>query len=292
MNAFLYGIAVTLFVLLGTFAWYWHRKAHAVSRKGKTLLQEIVSLLIHDLRGPLDNIQKMSELMLSSSSMTEERRKQYTGLIHDSSSAMLVLINNISDAAKLGAGTLVIKKMEGNLLQLIRDRISFFSLAVKNAGLTMRSSFGNEIPEAISFDSRVVSDTINILFSNAIKFNEPGGNIVLHVFRHRKGKDLVEEAKQSNIEWYPPTYSEGSEHDTDAVVIAVTHSDIGIPIETLPLLFKKYEKMGEAFLGKVKQAHGISLLVAKHLVRHAGGIIGAGSEENKGTTFFFTIPFS
>lgn len=291
MMSFLYGIAGTLFFLIAAFGWYWYKKAHNISKKGKTVLQELVSLLVHDLRGPLDNIQKMSELMMSSSSMTEERRKQYTGLIHDSSSAMLVLINNISDAAKLGAGTLLIKKFNGDLIQLVKDRISFFSLAIKNAGLTIRSSFADDIPESISFDSRVVSDTINILLSNAVKFNEPGGRIIIHVFRHARGGDIVEEARRNNVEWYPPTYSEKNGDDPDAIVVAITHNDVGIPTETLPLLFKKYDKMGETFLEKIKRAHGISLLVAKHLVRHAGGIIGAGSQENKGTTFYFTVPF-
>lgn len=290
MIFFFYGLAGTACVLLTAFGWYWYKKAHSISRKGKTVLQELVSLLVHDLRGPLDNIQKMSELMLSSSSMTEERRKQYTALIHDSSSAMLVLINNISDAAKLGAGTLVIKKTEGNLVQLIKDRISFFSLAIKNADLTIQASFGENIPKSTVFDSRVVSDTVNILLSNAIKFNEPGGKIDIHIFCHTKGGDIVQEAKKNNVDWYPPTYSEGNGNDADSVIVAITHSDVGIPTETLPLLFKKYDKMGETFLEKVKRAHGISLLVAKHLVRHAGGIIGAGSQENKGTTFYFTVP--
>ncbi|PIR69912.1 MAG: hypothetical protein COU47_00560 [Candidatus Niyogibacteria bacterium CG10_big_fil_rev_8_21_14_0_10_46_36] len=290
MDFFVYGILIACIILLVISAWYWRRKASAVSERSKKVLQELVSLLVHDLRGPLDNVQKMSELMLSSRTMTEERKTQYTGLIHDSALAMLVLINNISDAAKLGAGTLVVKKIDGDITQLIKDRLSFFSLAIKNAGLTVRMSFGKEVPASIAFDGRVVSDTINILLSNAIKFNEPGGKIVLNVFRHTKGGDITKEAKRNNITWYPPTYSEGGE-DADAVVVVITHSDVGIPTETLPLLFKKYEGMGETFLEKIKRAHGISLLIARHLVRHTGGTIGAGSEENKGTTFFFTVPF-
>lgn len=291
--AFLNGVILVASILLavGSF-FYWRKKAQGIERKDKNILQDFVSLLVHDLRGPLDNIQKMSELMLSSATMSEDRRHEYTGLIHDSASSMLVLINNISDAAKLGAGNLVVKKMEGNIIQFVKDRVSFFSLSVKNAGLTISASFGENIPGSLSFDSRIVSDTVNILLSNAIKFNQPRGSITVDVFRHTQGDSLAREAKENKIIWFPPVYHESKKADTDSVVIAITHNDIGIPEKTLPLLFTKYDDMGETFLEKIKQAHGISLFIAKHLVLHAGGSIGAGSKEGTGTTFYFTVPLS
>lgn len=255
-------------------------------------MQETVSLLVHDLRSPLDNIQKISELLLSSSHpLNDDKRLEYMKMIHDSASSMLVLINNISDAVKLAAGRLVFKETRGNIVQFIHDRINFFSLTAAHAGISFRSSFDPSIPEFLDFDARIVSDAFNVLFSNAIKFNYPGGWIHVDVFLHRKGESINEEAKKHARVWFPITYQEGEESNR-SVIIAVSHSDTGIPRETIPLLFGKYEGMGPAFLEKIKQAHGISLFVAKYLIRQHTGTLGAGSEEGKGSTFYFGIPLS
>lgn len=291
---FLYGILVTFVILFlaGGSYFYWSKKISRIKEKDKQTMQETVSLLVHDLRSPLDNIQKISELLLSSKHVLDEKKRlDYMKMIHDSASSMLVLINNISDAVKLGAGRLLFKASEGDIIQSVKDRINFFSLTIEHTELSIRSSFDSAIPERLPFDARIVSDVLNILFSNAIKFNYPGGWIHVDVFLHHKGESLNEEARKHGHTWFPIMYQEGEE-GVRSIIISVTHSDPGIPRETVPLLFKKHEQAGTAFLEKVKQAHGISLFVAQYLVRIHGGTMGAGSEEGKGSTFYFGIPLS
>ncbi|MBI4114290.1 MAG: HAMP domain-containing histidine kinase [Candidatus Niyogibacteria bacterium] len=285
-------LVLSFILLLFVESFFWWRKVLSRGRAGnKKMMQEFISLLVHDMRGPLDNIQKISELMLSPRHQLDDvQRKEYTNLIHESSSSMLVLMNTISDAAKLGLGRLNITKTENDLLQLIEERKSFFALSITQAHVSFTSSFHKDVPQPLLFDRRVVSDALNNLISNAIKFNRPDGWVRIDVFLMRKGEKIEGEASRAGVSLFPPAYQEGRGVLKDTAVIAISHSDSGIPAETLPQIFRQDEQVDENFLQKIKRAHGSSLFITKNVILQAGGTIGAGSKESEGTTFFFTIP--
>lgn len=248
------------------------------------------SMIVHELRSPLDNIKKMAEV-IKSHDMKESISNyvQYVDLIHNDSLRMLNLVNNLLDIAKLEAGKFEVRKESSDIKKVVDDRISFFDAAAKISSVAFETKFETTIP-LINFDPARITQVLTNLISNALKFTRPGSKISVHSFIHRKGKNILEEVKNLGFNWYLSQDDDNLSGLQDSLVVAVSHPGAGIPKDKMEVLFSKFGQLkNQPASGNVKGT-GLGLVIVKGVVGEHGGVVGVGSEEGVGVTFYFTLP--
>ncbi|MGD0576860.1 MAG: ATP-binding protein [Candidatus Staskawiczbacteria bacterium] len=248
--------------------------------------EDFTSMIVHELRSPLDSIKKMTELMRKSE-VTKAKREECFQMIYSSSSEMLELINNLLDIAKIEAGKFELLKQPSDIKKIIESRILFFAVSAKDANVKITSCFGKDIPENVEFDPHTISQVLNNLLSNAIKFTKENGSIVVQCLFHKNGESLLKEAKDAGINWF---IKKDIQDIPDSLLVAVTDNGVGIAEDQINRLFNKFVQAKSTFVEK--GGTGLGLAITKSIVDSHGGIVGAESIEGKGTTFYFTLPIN
>lgn len=248
--------------------------------------EDFTSMIVHELRSPLDSIKKIIELMRREDSKNKKRAEVYQ-MVYGSSSDMLELVNNLLDMAKIEAGKFQILKQKSDIKTIIEKRILFFDIAAKDAKLKLESSFGKNIPDDVEFDPHTIPQVLSNYISNALKFTKEGGVVTVQAILHKKGESLQKEAKNSNIKWFLKNDMTDLE---DSLVVAVTDNGIGIAPDQIGKLFNKFVQAKTDFVQK--GGTGLGLAVTKSIIDSHGGTVGVDSIEGKGTTFYFTLPIS
>ncbi len=248
--------------------------------------EDFTSMIVHELRSPLDSIKKMIALMRSSE-VAKAKREECFQMVYSSSSEMLELVNNLLNVAKIEAGKFELKKQEYDIKKTIESRVLFFDIASKDAKVKLTSQLGKDIPDKVEFDPNTISQVLNNLISNAIKFTKENGSVAIQALLHKNGESLKEEAKNSGINWF---IKKDIADIPDSLVIAVTDSGIGIAEDQIDKLFNKFFQVKSAFVEK--EGTGLGLAIIKSIVESHGGVVGAESIEGQGTTFYFTLPIN
>ncbi len=247
---------------------------------------DFTSMIVHELRSPLDSIKKMIEVMRSAK-MQEVKQKEYLQLIYGSSSEMLELVNNLLDMSKIESGKFEINKKPNSIKEIIESRIMFFDVIAKDSKVNLTQKIIGDISEKIEFDLHMVSEVLNNLISNAIKFNIEKGFIEIQVLPYKKGENLQELAKNNKINWF---VKKDFLDISDSLIVAVTNSGQGIAPDQIGKLFNKFVQAKNVF--SQKAGTGLGLAITKSIVESHGGIVGAESIEGQGATFYFTLPIS
>ncbi|MCK5026873.1 MAG: hypothetical protein KAS07_00490, partial [Candidatus Pacebacteria bacterium] len=256
------------------------------------LKEEYTSIMIHELRGPLDGIKKMAEFMHEEDvRKNKEMYQQYVQMIFESSSQMLELVNDLLDVARIESGKLTLTPRASKLKQIVAERLNFFAIAAENKHISMEMRCSDEISDELEFDQIRVEQVFNNLLSNAIKYTDEGGEVSVDVFVHTKGSLLSVEAKEFEADWFIGTKEdEQFKKRQDCIIVGVTDTGRGIDSAGLKRLFSKFDKNDiVSQKGREIKVLGIGLVIVKGIVEAHGGVVGVASVKDKGSTFFFTI---
>lgn len=256
-------------------------------KEAEKMREEFTSMIVHELRSPLDGIKKMGELMHSDPSIREDKKThdEYMKMIYESSSEMLELVSDLLDVAKIESGKFGVNKVPSDIKKIIDERVKFFEATAEDSKIDLGAILGENIPDSVNIDPMRISQVINNLISNALKFTSPGGRVVLQAVVHKKGQSLQDESSRAGVEWF---IKDDFTDTPDSVVVAVTDTGPGISKNDIEKLFNKFVQFEAAARSK-KRGTGLGLVVAKGIIKAHGGIIGVASEEGVGSTFYFTI---
>lgn len=259
-------------------------------KEAEKMRNDFTSMMVHELRSPLGNIKKIGE-MLKSREIIENKTlsAEYVEMLHESSSSMLDLVNDLLDVSKLEAGKFDIEKQKISIKEVILDRVKFFDTSARSAKIELRSHFGEGVPDLVFIDPKRISQVMNNLLSNAINFTPEGGKITVECFLHKKGANIDKEARDKNIPWFDVDEGKASLMVPNSVVVAVTDSGEGIFHENIGKLFNKFTQFSSSVRQREHKGTGLGLVVAKGIVEAHGGTIGLGSKKGLGSTFYFTI---
>lgn len=219
---------------------------------------EFVASVSHELRTPLNTIIGFAEILVKQFFGTlNDKQEEYGQGILDSSNHLLHLINDILDMANIQAGKieLEIEPMEvhsmlANVVTMVHDR-------ARKRRLTINFEVSNDLGWA-NLDDRRMKQVIFNLFSNSIKFTEPGGQITLQ-----------------------------AEKNQDGLEIKVIDTGVGIPEVMQNKIFEQFTK---GVTTHDKAGAGLGLSLVKSFVEMHGGYITLESVENKGTTITCSLP--
>ena len=219
--------------------------------------EEVLAIVSHDLRNPLNAVKLGASLLAQSETITGDEREQLE-IIDISANRMADLIADLLDVTRLEGGKrLPIEPARVELEPLFGEAHELFrSQAAANA-VTLDYEIEPGSP-AIYADRHRVMQVLSNLIGNALKFTPAQGSVV---FRAKP---------------YAGTL----------VIFSVADSGPGIPKANLKDIFNPYWQAKRA----ERMGAGLGLPIAKGIVESHGGKIWVESEPGKGTTFYFTIP--
>ena len=225
--------------------------------------QQFLSNMSHEIRTPMNAIVGFTNVVLKTE--LNEKQKEYIDAIRVSGDALIELINDILDLAKVDSGKMVFKQAPFNLSDSIANMLQLFEIKTKEKNLALIREYDDNIPQIIEGDSIRLRQIILNLLSNAVKFTEKG-KITLQILMVNEDKNSV------NIEFN------------------LTDTGIGIQADKLNDIFNNFEQAhlnAKSFYGGT----GLGLAIVKQLVEAQGGTITVKSKLNKGTKFSFTLNF-
>ncbi|XOB42115.1 MAG: sensor histidine kinase [Candidatus Nealsonbacteria bacterium] len=224
------------------------------------LKSEFISIVSHQLRSPLSNLKWTIELLMSGKlGKIEEKQTEYFKIIKENSGRMHDLVSDLLTVSRIESAKLPFKKQEFSMEELTKSLINEYKAlsSASNVGVVFLDD--KNLPKAFSDPSRIKLVMENLL-DNAIRYsNEKGGvEITLSV----KNNDIL---------------------------FSIKDNGVGIPQKDHKYIFQKFFR-SENILKHQTKGSGLGLYISKEIIKRAKGKIGFNSEENKGSTFWFTIP--
>lgn len=260
-------------------------------KEAEKMRNDFTSMMVHELRAPLSNIKKIGELMGSSKILeNKQAASEYAGMLYESSSSMLNLVNSLLDVAKLETGKFDIDKTPVHIADTLAEQIKFFDTEARNATINLKLFVAQGIPDTITADSKRFSQILRNLISNALRYTQKDGTITLECFGHKNGNLVSDEAAVLNIPWIGEHMSLESAQIQDSLVFAVTDTGGGIAQEHLEKLFNKFTQFVPGAYQSNNHGTGLGLVIVKGIVEAHNGTVGMGSTVGKGSTFYFTLP--
>lgn len=227
-------------------------KAHA--EESNKLKSAFLANMSHEIRTPLNAIVGFSGLIVNEKD--ENKRNKYVQVIESNNELLLKLIGDILDLSKVEAGSMEYTHSEFDLNKLMEDMNGTLQLRLdKKKQVVLSYKCGLEQCVIRSERNRLTQLVTNLV-TNAIKFTEHG------------------------------TINFGYELRNDMLRFYVSDTGCGIPKEKQKDIFNRFIKLND-----FKQGFGLGLPICKSIVNDLGGEIGVESEEGKGSTFWFTIPY-
>lgn len=240
--------------------------------------EEFTAIVVHELRAPLTVVRGATEMILHNPQLTTEQQGQeLVKTMQTSAGNMLSLVNDLLDVAKIEAGKFQVIKTQGNLAEVVHDRVVFFGQLASPKSIRLVEEMADPNLTA-DFDRERISQVLNNLLSNAIKFTAAGGTITVSAYR-------VETPEEIKRRFGKPDFRVS---EAPAVVVAVSDTGAGIAEDRLPELFSKFKQLRPSD-GEHKGT-GLGLVIAKGIVESHGGEIFVQSKVNEGTTFYFLLP--
>ncbi len=229
-------------------------------KKIDEIKDEFVSTVSHELRTPLSIIKESISLLLDElpGKINDGQRKILT-MGRNNVDRLARIVNDLLDISKIESGKIGIKKTIVNISSLIKDICENWILEFdkENRELTLHLP---KAPVDIHADYDRISEVINNLISNALKFTPEKGHVDIYV------KDVK-----------------------DGAEVTITDTGVGILKEDIPKLFTKFQQFGRR-VGPGAKGTGLGLAIVKQLIELHGGNIRVESNIKKGTSFIFTIP--
>jgi PAS domain S-box-containing protein len=239
------------------------RIAKEQAQESDMLKSTFLANISHEIRTPMNGIVGFAEL-LSRDDLDSNTRRSYVNIMKKNSEQLICIIDDIIDFAKIEANQIHIARETVRLNSLI-DQLKLFyeSHLQKNnnqsIAILIEKVLSDEESEIISDEHRI-RQIISYLIDNSIKYTSDG---------FIKFGYTIEEKK---------------------VVFFVQDTGLGIPSEKHELIFERFRQVDEGHTRKYGGT-GLGLPISKGLVDLLGGEIWLDSEVNKGTTFYFTVPY-
>ncbi len=261
-------------------------------KEAEKMRNDFISMMVHELRSPLGNIKKIGEMMMSTKVLEDKKASgEYVSMLYESSSSMLDLVNDLLDVARLEAGKFDVDKQPVDIKKIIAERVNFFDTSAQGRGVALRLFAPEEVSFEAMADAKRVMQVVNNLLSNALNYTAKGGTVVVSCFVHKKGADVGDEARSKGAPWVDDNMSVDTTFIPDSIVVAVTDTGEGITEENIGKLFNKFTQFVASARNSEHNGTGLGLVIVKGIVDAHGGIVGVGSKQGTGSTFYFTIPF-
>ena len=224
------------------------------------LKNKFLGMAAHDLRNPISVFKGYLGILLGNIlGKVPDVQKDVLQKMSGTSEHMLALVNDLLDVSVIETGKLQLKKERVNLGAFLQEVHGSNAILAKGKSIDLSLALEPELPE-VMLDRNRISQVINNLITNAIKFSHPQTEVVL-----------------------------GGKAEGQEVRISVTDQGQGIPSEEIPKLFADFTSTSVRPTAGEKST-GLGLAIVKRIVEAHGGRVSVESQVGSGSTFSFTLP--
>lgn len=236
---------------------------HDISREKmvEKLKTEFVSVAAHQLRTPLAAI-RWSISLLKDENLSEEDRKDLIEKCAQSNDRMINLVNDLLNVTRIEEGRYIYELELKDIIEIAKSSIGAAMEEAKKKKIDFSLILSKEKLPLVEVDEEKIGLAIQNLVENAVHYTQPGG-IVLFKIEYNK--------------------------DKNELLFTVKDTGVGIPKDQQKRIFTKFFR-AENVMRMETEGSGLGLFITKNIIESHKGKIWFESEENKGTTFYFTLP--
>lgn len=236
-------------------------KAQA-AEKAKT---EFVSTMSHEMRTPLNAVIGLANLLLETNPRPDQLEHLHT--LNFSAENLLSLIDSVLDFSRIESGAIEIESYPLQLTNLFKSLKASHIPKAFEKGLYLKLDFQTPLPEWVLGSSLRISQIVNNLVNNALKFTNEGGVTIV-------------------VNWHPIT------HQSGLFNFSVFDTGIGIEEKEQALVFERFMQAGGLGTNRKYGGTGLGLAISKMLIEQMGGTIFLKSAPNQGSEFQVSLPFN
>ena len=231
-------------------------QARDLAERASQAKSDFLANMSHEIRTPLNGVLGMAQAM-AADALPPAQRERLTVIQH-SGEALLTILNDILDLAKIEAGKLDLETVEFDLVQVVQGACSPFSAVAESKSLTIEMSI-DDADGVYEGDPTRLRQIIGNLVSNALKFTDKGAVTL----------------KAERVDGW--------------LTLEVADNGIGMSPETLANLFGKFTQ-ADASTTRRFGGTGLGLSICRQLAEMMGGTITARSTMGAGSTFILSLP--
>ncbi|MFM7310871.1 MAG: ATP-binding protein [Flavobacteriales bacterium] len=231
-------------------------------REASDAQQNFVAKMSHEMRTPLNGIIGMSQLLHRT--VLDEKQQKFVHIIHDQSSILMSLVNDVLDISKIQSEDFQLVKFPFALSEMLATSFESHAYQAEQKGLYLNLDIATNLPQQLIGDSLRIAQLINNLMGNAIKFTVHGGIDV-------------------RVIWNSDSASKGH------LSLMVKDSGVGIAQDKLNVIFERFMQADDS-VSRQFGGSGLGLFITREIIHKMGGSIRVESQPGEGSTFHVELP--
>lgn len=227
---------------------------------------DLIAQISHEFRTPLAVIREAVSLHREASAVdATEKQHRLLIIIEEECERLITAVNKMLNMSRMDAGMMDFNMEKGSVPQVIEISLLKIKPIAERNRIRLDVNIPGNLPNAF-MDAEKIGLVLDNLLDNALKFTPPGGEIRLGaVVKQREAPEGISDSKK------------------DFIMVSISDTGHGISEENIKVVFDKFKTLHD-------EGTGLGLYIAKQIIIAHGGDIWVSSKENKGSSFFFTVP--